>query len=204
MCSKCGRNFGSSEALSMHSEAKHSGHVPAEQDGGVVVRGDATASVVREFEAEKSAGQFRKNVFFGLASLFAIGLVYGFYLYAQDAPPVIGALKSAHVHANWSVVLNGEEIWLENPKYQLRSEFVHLEDGESTIHKHATGITMGYFLNTLGWKFSRDCLQFDDGRKFCNDAANGKFLKFFVNGVQNEKFGRYDFQDNDTIKIIYG
>ncbi len=185
-CGKCGSKFESESALSMHVQAKH---VDAE-------------AVRRELEAEKRSKQLKKYAKYALALLAFIGISYAFFSYAASRP-VIGSAGSTHIHMNWSVVINGVPVWLENPKYQLRSPLVHMEDGESEIHKHATGVTMGYFLDTLGWRFSKECLELDTKEKYCS-GDDGKSLKFIVNGKPNDRFDRYDLQDGDEIQIIYG
>lgn len=132
-------------------------------------------------------------------ALAVFALIFAAWSYAST--PRIGPLNSAHWHAEWTVSIEGEPVFLQDRKYQLRDKFVHMESGESTIHKHATGVTMGYFLKTLGWKFSLDCLQLDYGSAYCNDGQ--KQVKFLVNGKANSDFDRYDIKDGDTIEIKY-
>ncbi len=142
-----------------------------------------------------------KSVKYALALAAALLAGYVIYSYAADSPH-IGPAGSTHIHMNWSVEINGVPVWLENPKYQLRSELVHMEDGTSQIHKHATGVTMGFFLQTIGWSLSKDYLELDDGSRYY--AGNGKSLQFIVNGKPNYEYGRYDLRNGDVIGIIYG
>lgn len=156
--------------------------------------------VRRELEQKASQKKLLNKAKIAVVVLVVLGLFYVFFQYAQSTPS-IGSVGSVHAHADWTVFVDGVPVYLANSKYQLRAREVHMEDGNSTIHKHATGVTIGYFLNTLDWKFSRDCLEFDDGRRFCNNE--GKRLFFKVNGIPNEEFDKYDFQDGDVIEIRF-
>ena len=70
---------------------------------------------------------------------------------------------SAHDHANFMVFINGEEINFALPQYIVKAKEVHIEDmNGNVIHKHATGITLGYFFKTLGFKFDENCFVFDN------------------------------------------
>jgi len=67
---------------------------------------------------------------------------------------------------------------------------------------HATGIPLWIFFESVGMKFSKDCLELPDGKKFCN---NGKStLKFYVNGKLNDEWENYVFKDLDKILVSYG
>ncbi len=55
-----------------------------------------------------------------------------------------------HKHALFHVVVNGSELSFTNKKFQLNSEYAHLENNESSIvHTHAKGVTWKNFLNTI-------------------------------------------------------
>ena len=72
--------------------------------------------------------------------------------------PSIGLVGSIHEHAVILIFLDGNLLDLSKPEYMLRSEPVHVENLDGAIiHKHATGITVGHFLQTLGISFDKNC-----------------------------------------------
>lgn len=115
----------------------------------------------------------------------------------------IGPLGSTHEHASFIVYINGESLNFAHPQYMVTDKFVHIEnmDGKE-IHKHATGVTLGYFFKTLGFKFNNECFILDDKTKYCNDKE--KKLNFYVNGVQNYNYEKYEITEGDKYLISYG
>jgi protein-disulfide isomerase len=127
-----------------------------------------------------------------------------------------------HEHADFAVYLNGKKIDFSIDKYQsdepededenhdheedhahALDPYVHIHNNKGEIiHKHKTGITLGYFFETLGMKFSDSCFETDDGTQFCKDDKNS--LKFFVNGVRNTRNTSYVIKDLDQILVSYG
>ncbi len=105
------------------------------------------------------------------------------------------------------VFINGEELDLGHEKYFVRSAFAHVEkeiNQEETgkvLNIHAKGVPLGLFLKSLGIEFNNECLAIDN-EKFC--SGNGKKLRFFVNGKENNQFGDYIPKDLDKILISYG
>lgn len=115
--------------------------------------------------------------------------------------------SEVHDHADFKVYINGEaydfsrEQFMTNDNHTL-SNFAHLHDDEGNIfHKHAAGVTLGFFFKTLGITFNSTCFVADENQ-YCNDGE--KTLKMYVNGVQNNKFEKYEFSDLDRILITYG
>ncbi len=115
----------------------------------------------------------------------------------------IGAVGSAHDHANFMVFLDGEKINFAFPQYMVKAQEVHIEDMNGiTIHKHAIGVTLGYFFKTLEFKFNEECFITDKKEKFCNEGY--KKLRFYVNGNENLEYGDYEIINNDKYLISYG
>jgi len=117
----------------------------------------------------------------------------------------VGKLGSVHEHADIIIYVNEQKLDLSQLKYQLRDKFVHLEERRGdVIHKHATGITIGYFLSTLGFKFEDkgSCLVLDDEQKLCE--TNTKKLKVYVNNKLIDNYKDYEFFDIDKILVSYG
>ncbi len=143
-----------------------------------------------------------KLITYGIIAGIAVGIGYTVYI-AIESPSPIGAIGSAHHHIAAGIYINGEPLDLSEGKYQVQNRAAHFEDGDGNIvHKHATGVSMGFFLNTLGITFDDSCLFLDDGRQFCDN--DGKTLKFYVNGAENELYDQYLLSDNDRILVSYG
>ena len=119
----------------------------------------------------------------------------------------IGLLGSAHIHADFKVYIEGEEIDFNQEKYFVKSAFVHVEpelNSEKTgkiLHIHAKGIPLWLFFESLGMKFDSDCFKMDN-KQFCNNENNR--LRLFVNGMENYEFENYVPKNLDKILIIYG
>ncbi len=75
----------------------------------------------------------------------------------MDSNSEIGLLKSSHHHADVKIYLNNQQLNLADPKYFVKSSFVHVEnDGPektgNVIHVHATSVDLKFFLESLGIK----------------------------------------------------
>lgn len=120
-----------------------------------------------------------------------------------EAAPTPGELGSDHAHANLFVIINNNLVEMAEDKYMLKNEAIHLENSDGlTIHKHATGITVSYFLSTLGFKMSQTCLSLDTGEQFCN--TGGKKLSMVVNGAFITDFSAYEIAQGDQVLVNYG
>lgn len=114
----------------------------------------------------------------------------------------VGELRSAHLHADAKVYIDGKAIDFSQRKYQLASRFMHFEDGiGDVVHTHATGLTVGHLFRSLGGELSNNCLIFE-GKSNCNDGS--KTLKFYVNGQPSNEFDNRVIKDLDKYLISYG
>ena len=121
----------------------------------------------------------------------------------QLQDPLIGPEGSTHDHTALLIFLNGNVLDLSKPEYMIRSRPVHVENRDgSIIHKHAVGITIGHFLETLDFNFDKTCLVDDRETSYCTDDVNT--LKFYVNGKQNDEFNNYVIKELDRVLISYG
>lgn len=112
-----------------------------------------------------------------------------------------GELGSAHWHADFMVVINGDRVDFSKDKYMVQSRYVHFENGDgTTIHKHATGVPLAYFFKTIGWNLTNECLTTDTGTSYC--TGEGGTLRIIVNGEEIDN-PQYKFKDADTTKVIY-
>ncbi|MBI2148920.1 hypothetical protein HYU23_04520 [Candidatus Woesearchaeota archaeon] len=134
----------------------------------------------------------------------------------MDSKSTIGDLGSQHIHADWKIYINGQQLDFTGKDHMTRmksgssvSSFIHVDSGapapEKTgdvIHMHAKGIPLWIFFESLGMKFNNDCLVLDTGEKYCNNKE--KSLKFYVNSQSNNQYENYVFNDLDKILISYG
>lgn len=116
-----------------------------------------------------------------------------------------GMLNSAHEHAVFAVILDGQQIDFSQSKYQVgstRNSYIHMEGGDgTTLHRHSTNVPVGEFLKSVKMDISNNCFVRDDGQQFCNDGA--KQLRSFVNGTE-QAIMDYVLKPNDRILVIYG
>lgn len=138
-----------------------------------------------------------------LSIIIAIAIVGVLVIWSITNSSDIGDLDSEHSHANFKVYINGQALNFAHPEYMVRNEFVHIEDMDGDeIHKHATGVTLGYFFKTLGFEFNKKCFVMDTSEKYCSEK--GKTLKFYVNEQRNYDYGNYEIREGDKYLISYG
>ncbi len=123
--------------------------------------------------------------------------------YTTSSPPNAGSLADAHEHASILVRIFGDKFEFSRPEYQIKSPWIHFEGNEgSTIHRHSTGVTLGYLFDSIGLHVDEKCYIFPNNREFCtNDEYS---LKFFINGQQVESITDYVILQDDRILISYG
>jgi len=165
----------------------------------------------RENYATKHSAAKRKETVIAIGVLVGIAVIVGYagWLFvnmsgnAPGGPENAGALGSEHSHAALLVKIFGDKFDFSAPAYQIKSSWIHFEarDG-STIHKHATGVTLGYLFDTLKLGLDDQCFVFQDGRSFCTNEDYS--LVFYINGKQIPDIRDYEIQDDDRVLISYG
>ena len=165
----------------------------------------------RENYATKHSAAKRKETIIAIGVLAGIAVIVGYagwvFVNMSDnvpgGPENAGALGSEHSHAALLVKIFGDKFDFSAPAYQIKSSWIHFEgrDG-STVHKHATGVTMGYLFDTLKIGLDDQCFVFQDGRSFCTNEDYS--LVFYINGKQVPDIRDYEIQEDDRILISYG
>ena len=165
----------------------------------------------RDSYATRHSAEKRKNTLIAIGVFAIIAVIVGYSVYvfinmtetAPGGPENAGALGSDHAHAGILVSIFGDEFDFSAPAYQIKSSWIHFEgrDG-STIHKHATGVTLGYLFDTLQLALDDQCFVFQDGRSFCTNEDYS--LKLFVNGDQTSDIRDYEVMEGDRVMILYG
>ncbi len=117
----------------------------------------------------------------------------------------VGPAGSTHEHAQFSVFVNGDEIDFSQPRYQVgqtQNRRIHFEGGDgSRIHKHATGVTVGFALESLDMGINQTCLSVHD-EVYCEDGSAP--LTVTVNGNEIEDAASHVIRDGEVIRIAYG
>ena len=114
--------------------------------------------VKRENYATKHSAEKRKQTLIAIGVIGVILVIVGYAAFlflnmtetAPGGPENAGALGSDHAHAALLVKIFGDTFEFSSPAFQIKSSWIHFEgrDG-STIHKHATGVDLGYLFETL-------------------------------------------------------
>ena len=167
--------------------------------------------VKRENYATKHSAEKKKETLIAIGVLAIIAVIVGYagYLFlnmtetAPGGPENAGALGSEHSHAALLVKIFGDTFEFSSPAFQIKSSWIHFEgrDG-STIHKHATGVNLGYLFETLAIGLDDQCYVFPDGKQFCSNEDYK--LNFFINREQVSDIREYEIMEDDRVLIVYG
>ncbi|MBI4438871.1 hypothetical protein HY640_02985 [Candidatus Woesearchaeota archaeon] len=142
-----------------------------------------------EFDQKKVVG-FMDSNHDGLCDLCGMRIedciAAGMLECTMDPNARIGLLGSQHAHADIKVYVGGEEVNLADPKYFVKSRFVHVENdgpGKSgnIVHVHSSGIRVGFLLESLG--------------------ISSKDLKVYVNNEPQKAGLEYVIRDHDRILV---
>ena len=165
----------------------------------------------REDYAAKISKNKRKTTLMatGILALIAVIVGYSGYVFVTmdanvpGAPDGAGRLGDEHVHASLLVRLFGDKFDFAVPSYQIKSSWIHFEDSDgTTIHRHSSGVMLGYLFDTLNIGIDSECYIFPDGRQFCTNEDYS--LKYFINHQPVKDINDYVFEDGDRILITYG
>ena len=175
----------------------------------------------REDYAAKISKSKRKTNLMAAGILAVLVLIVGYtgYLFmtmdatAPGAPPGAGKLGGEHEHASLLVRIFGDKFDFSVPSYQIKSSWIHFEESDgTTIHRHASGVTLGYLFDSLNIGVDyvdrvnedtiKKCFIFPDGRQFCDNEDYR--LKFYINHVEQQSIYDYVLEDGDRILITYG
>jgi len=164
----------------------------------------------RKNYAKNLANKKLKNriIMFGILGVITAIVGYSAFTFSENMsnapvlPSGIGALGSEHTHQGIGVMIFGELMDFSLSDFQVQDRRIHFEGGEGyTIHRHATGVPIGYFLETLGFRFDNECVSFED-EDFCTNDDNS--WKFFVNREPVDNIQEYVGSEDDRILITYG
>jgi len=168
----------------------------------------------RESFAVKRSREKRKSFLIAAGIFGIIAVIVGYSAYTfvtmqgavPGAPPGAGTLGDEHDHISLLVRIFGDKFDFSSPAYQIKSSWIHFEGADgNTIHRHSSGVKMGYLFETLGLTLTDECFVFQSQqgeRAFCTDD---KFsLKFYINHRQEDGILDHIGQESDRILISYG
>ncbi|MCH9658074.1 protein-disulfide isomerase [archaeon] len=167
--------------------------------------------VKRENYATQHSAKKKKEtlIAIGVLSIIAVIVGYAAFLFltmtetAPGGPENAGALGSDHSHAALLVKIFGDTFEFASPAFQIKSSWIHFEGNDgTTIHKHATGVELGYLFETLSIGLDDQCYVFPDGKQFCSNEDYE--LKFFINREQVPDIREHEVMEGDRVLIIYG
>ncbi len=170
----------------------------------------------RESFAVKRSHEKRKSLLMAAGIFGIIAVIVGYSVFTfinmqgavPGAPPGAGTLGDEHEHISILVRLFGDKFEFSSPAYQIKSSWIHFEGADgNTIHRHSSGVKMGYLFGTLGLGLTDECFVFQSQqgeRGFCTD--DNFSLKFYINHqqVDGNEFLGYIGQEDDRVLISYG
>ena len=165
----------------------------------------------REDYAAKITKNKRKSNLMAAGILTLIALIVGyagFVFVTMDsnvpgAPPGAGKLGGEHEHASLLVRIFDDKFDFSVPTYQIKSSWIHFEESDgTTIHRHASGVTLSYLFETMNIIIDDQCYLFPDGRQFCTNEDYS--LKYYLNHKSVDSINDYVIQDGDRILITFG
>lgn len=207
-CDKCGRKVDSRREEIEHVLDQHDDKITSHEK-------DELKRELNSLEAEGSSGSLPVRKI-GIAAAVLAVLVGGGYALSSagilsfssggsgSTGAGVGPAGSTHEHAQFSVFVDGEEIDFSQPQYQFhqtQNSRIHFEAGDGdTIHKHATGATIGFALESLGLGLNETCLTVHDDTYCENGNAS---LTTRVNGNQIQAPASHVIRDGEVIRIEY-
>ena len=165
----------------------------------------------REDYAAKITKNKRKSNLMAAGILTLVALIIGYSGYVfvtmdadvPGAPPGAGRLGGEHEHASLLVRIFNDKFDFAVPSYQIKSSWIHFEESDgTTIHRHASGVTLDYLFDSLNIGIDSECYSFPDGRQFCTNEDYS--LKYYLNHQLVDDINDHVIQDDDRILITFG
>jgi len=165
----------------------------------------------REDVVAKRTQEKRKTTLMatGILALIAVIVGYSAYVFVTmdadipGAPPGAGKLGDEHEHASLLVRIFGDKFDFSTPGYQIKSSWIHFEESDgTTIHRHSSGVTLGYLFANISIGTDSECYIFPDGRQFCTNEDYS--LKYYINHQAVKDINDYVIEDGDRVLITYG
>lgn len=174
-------------------------------------------------EGRATKSKSRKNISLIIAiAIFVIAVSTVAALRFSDAgifepPSPEGKLGIEHVHAWFKVFINGHGIHFfpeDYPEFGDTNEFIFLDSKQdgTVLHRFTDKATLDVFFKNVDMKFNSTCFIVSDylmevqprftQKEYCNQGD--KKIHFTVNGVPNDSWENYVYQEQDKILIAHG
>lgn len=144
-----------------------------------------------------------------------IGIVGGVILFGLVRFAIAPLNTTTHYHANWVVMIDGEQLDLSNDQYMeeisacsasdagiLPQQRAHMHENDGgLVHVHHPGATWGALMANLGMAMGDDYIFLADGRRLYN-GAEGR-MNFIVNGFPVADVSNRVIQSADRVLVSY-
>jgi len=122
---------------------------------------------------------------------------------SQTPSPTLEPSKSVDYKARFAIYTNGLKRIFTAPMYHNLSKDVYIEASDpSIVHIKKDGVTWMNFFMTLPFKLDKNCLTTGTKETFC--TTPNATLKFYLNGVKNDKLLFTPIKNGDVALISYG
>ena len=165
----------------------------------------------REDYVAKRSKQKTKNNLLAAGILGIIAVIIGYasftFVTMESSGPGIpegaGKLGDEHEHASILVRIFGDKFDFSVPSYQIKSSWIHFEESDgTTIHRHSSGVELGFLFESINIELDENCFIFPDGREFC--TGEDYSLKYYLNHQIVNSINDHVFEDGDRILISFG
>lgn len=201
-CRFCEKTFDTEHELHLHWR-EHEDELNSHQKEKV-----KKAERTEEEQERYRRKQREKYVYAAIGVIALLGFAAGAYTLMPEATQQtenIGPAGSGHYHADFAVYIEGEKFDFSERSYQVVDQRAHVEGlSDDVVHAHASGVTFGYFLETLGWEYNETALQ---TRSQTYLEEKGKEVRMFVDdgsGWKEVEPQDYLFDDGDRVLLAYG
>ena len=140
--------------------------------------------------------------------IYFLIIIFVLFLVGCTSGNRIGPYGSTHSHSDFKVYILGKPLNFDSARYQVMERLTHIENNDGDVlHVHATGITLGFFLKSLGIDLNDECIKLDTGNEYCNlgKATLKAYVKSQNTGwVQIYDPAVYVINDLDKMLVSYG
>ena len=140
--------------------------------------------------------------------IYFLVIVFAFFLIGCSEKNKLGPYGSIHSHADFKVYILGNPLNFDSSRYQVMEDLTHIENNDGDLlHVHVTGMTLGYFLQSIGLNLNNECITTDTGNQYCSlgKATLKVYTKNqFSNWVQIYDHADYVINELDKILVTYG
>lgn len=143
-------------------------------------------------------------------SIIALVLVLSLsFLYINNFSSHSQDHSDYHAHADFKLYVGSQfynlsqEQFMSDSTESALTPRVHLHDlNSNVIHYHSRQVSLGYFIESLGFNFNESCFVTVENNSYCLD--DGYVIKTIVNGEEVTNGYEYVAEDLDRILIYVG